>query len=70
LILVRYCGSIWTAAAWPVPVVVTTVDCAKAPVDIRTAAAESRNNFFISFSSSEYAPQQPLIADSVPDAGN
>jgi hypothetical protein len=34
-------------------VVVTTVDCANAPVEIITAAAESRNSFFILSSSLE-----------------
>ncbi|MGY4330185.1 hypothetical protein ACVWWG_004602 [Bradyrhizobium sp. LB7.2] len=46
----RCSGSICTAAVCPVPVVVTTVDCAIAPVEISAAAAEISSNFFITFS--------------------
>ena len=46
---VRYSGSICTAAR-PVPVVVTTVLCAIAPVDKIVAAAEISNNLLMTLS--------------------
>jgi hypothetical protein len=63
LIRVRDSGSIWTVPAeWPVPVVVTTVLCANAPVEI-IAATDNRSSFFILISSGSHhcdANKRPL----------